>query len=197
MAGATRNPEVDAYLGGVGKWRREFEALRAILLDSPMTEALKWGVPCYTFQTKNVVLIHEFKDYCALLFFKGALMADPGGLLIRQSENVQTARQIRFASVQDIAALTPTLKAYVEEAIELERSGAKVKLKAARDFEIPDEFRTRLDADAALKAAFEALTPGRRRAYLLHFSAPKQSKTRASRIDKCAPAILSGRGLDD
>jgi uncharacterized protein YdeI (YjbR/CyaY-like superfamily) len=197
MTVGARNPKVDASLDDVETWKTEFEALRAILLQAPLTEELKWGVPCYTFKAKNVVLIHGFKDYCALLFFKGALMADPEGVLVRQTENVQAARQIRFADVRDIKAMDATLKAYVREAVELESSGAKVKLKTTREFGIPEEFQKRLDAAPALKSAFEALTPGRQRAYILHFSAPKQTKTREARIDKSTPRILDGKGLDD
>lgn len=191
------NPKVDAYLSGVDKWREEFEALRAIILDLPLTEELKWGVPCYAFDKKNVVLIHGFKDYCAILFVKGALLKDADGVLIRQTENVQAARQIRFTQVGEIAQLEPVLKAYIAEAIEIEKSGRKVKLKAPSDFAMPEELQNKLDEAPALKAAFQALTPGRQRAYILHFSAPKQSKTREARIEKHTQSILDGKGLND
>lgn len=168
-----------------------------INLDCGLTEELKWGVPCYTFDNKNVVLIHAFKEYCALLFFKGALLNDAEGILITQTENVQAARQIRFTSLREIEKLEPVLKTYVYEAIEVERAGLKVKLKKTSEFTVPEEFQNTLDKNRALKTAFAALTPGRQRAYLLYFSSPKQSKTRASRIEKCMPKILHGKGLND
>ena len=191
------NPKVDAFLSRERKWREEFEKLRAIVLDCGLTEELKWGVPCYTFQKRNVVLMHGFKDYCALLFFKGALLKDPNGILIQQTKNVQSARQIRFTNIREISKLKTVLKAYIKEAIEVEKSGLKVKFKKTSDFAIPDEFQTKLDKIPALKKAFAALTPGRQRAYIFYFSAPKQSKTRESRVEKFIPQILKGKGLDD
>lgn len=191
------NPKVDAYLKRNARWRLEMTALRALLLDCPLIEDLKWGVPCYTLDGKNVVLIHAFKDYCALLFHKGALMKDPEGILIQQTDNVQSARQIRFTGLDEIKRMQNLLKAYVHDAIEVEKAGLKVVRKAVSEFAMPQEFADALGADAALKAAFEALTPGRQRAYLLHFSSAKQSATRQSRVDKCRARILDGKGLDD
>ena len=191
------NPKVDAFMSAATKWREEFEKLREIILDSELTEELKWGQPCYTYQGKNVLLMHGFKDYCAVLFHKGALLQDADGILIRQTENVQAGRQIRFTSVQEIRRLERTLKAYIREAIEVEKSGLKVELKTTAEYAVPEEFQSRLDTDPALKAAFEALTPGRQRAYIFHFSQAKQSATRASRVEKCIPKILDGLGLDD
>jgi uncharacterized protein YdeI (YjbR/CyaY-like superfamily) len=191
------NPKVDAYLQRADKWREEFENLRSIALDCDLAEELKWGEPCYQLNGKNVVLMHGFKDYCAYLFFKGALMKDPNGILVQQTENVQSARQIRFTNSGEIAQLRPILKAYILEAIEVEKAGLKVEMKKTAEFALSDEFKTRLDGDAALKQAFEALTPGRQRAYLLHFAQPKQAKTRESRIDKAVPDILAGKGLND
>lgn len=162
-----------------------------------MTEELKWGVRCYTIGQKNVVLIHGFKEYCQILFVKGALLKDPDGILIQQTENVQSARQVRFTNVQEIITLEPTLRSYIREAIENEKDGRKVELKATPEFSMPDEFRKRLENDPALKSAFERLTPGRQRAYLLHFSSPKQAATRETRIEKCLPLILAGKGLND
>jgi uncharacterized protein YdeI (YjbR/CyaY-like superfamily) len=191
------NPKVDAYLGKAKTWQAEFEKLRTIILDCPLTEELKWGQPCYTFQKKNIVLIHGFNEYCALLFFKGALLKDANGILIQQTENVQAARQIRFTKVREIVKMETILKAYIHEAIELEKAGLKVNFKKTTEFVIPEEFQNKLDEITALKTAFEALTPGRQRAYILHFSAPKQSKTRESRIEKCMQQILNGKGLND
>jgi uncharacterized protein YdeI (YjbR/CyaY-like superfamily) len=191
------NPKVDGYLRRAKKWREEMEELRTIILDSRLTEELKWGKPCYTFQQSNVVVIQGFKEYCALLFFKGALLKDADGILIQQTENVQAGRQIRFTNVRDIVEMEPILKAYIQEAIEVEKAGLKVKLKKTSDFAIPEEFQERLDAIPGLKTAFDALTPGRQRAYLLYFSAPKQSKTRESRVEKYVQQILDGKGLDD
>lgn len=191
------NPKVDAYLTKAKTWRDEFAELRAILLACPLTEDLKWGVPCYTLEAKNVVLMHGFKDYCALLFFKGVLLADAHGLLIQQTENVQAGRQVRFTNVSQIVERKALLTAYVHEAIEIEKAGLKVALKPVAEFSAPEEFQTKLAEDSALAVAFAALTPGRQRAYLLHFSAPKQSKTRTARVEKWAPAILAGKGLDD
>lgn len=191
------NPKVDGFIRKSKQWRAELEELRAIVLDCELTEELKWGVPCYTFQKRNVVLIHVFKEYCALLFFKGALLKDPKGILIQQTKNVQVGRQIRFADVQQIVKLEKVLKAYIDEAIEVKKAGLKVELKKTADFDVPEEFQKRLDKSRALKKAFEALTPGRQRAYLLYFAAAKQSKTRESRIAKCLPQILQGKGLKD
>lgn len=191
------NPRVDAYLGNVKSWREEFETLRAIILDCQLTEELKWGVPCYTSQGANVVLMHGFKEYCALLFFKGALLKDAEGILLAQTENVQAGRQVRFTNVQEVVELEATLRSYIHEAIEVEKSGLKIPLKKTEDFAIPEEFQKKLDEMSSLRRAFEALTPGRQRAYLLHFSAPKQSKTRESRVEKCVPQILDGKGLND
>ncbi|SON56534.1 hypothetical protein HDIA_2993 [Hartmannibacter diazotrophicus] len=195
MTDDNKNPEVDAYLGRQEAWRQEFEILRTILLGSDLTEDVKWGQPCYRLGTSNVVLMHGFKDYCALLFFKGALMDDPAGILVRQTENVQAARQIRFTAAQDIEAMRSTLSDYVKRAVEVERAGLKVAFKKTAEFPMPEEFRVRLNEAPDLKAAFEALTPGRQRAYLLHFASPKQYQTRLSRIDKCVPKILGGKGL--
>ncbi|MBB6250395.1 YdeI/OmpD-associated family protein [Nitrospirillum iridis] len=197
MTDHPRNPKVDAYLSQATQWREEFGQLRALALSCDLVEDFKWGNPCYTAEGANVVLIHGFKDYCALLFFKGALMPDPRGILIRQTENVQASRQIRFTSAQQIAGMAADLKAYIDAAIAVEKSGQKVEMKKTAEFTMPAEFQARLDGDAALKAAFEALTPGRQRAYLLHFSSAKQAKTREARIEKLRPKILEGKGLDD
>ena len=191
------NPKVDGYLRREKHWREAFEKLRTIILDCGLTEELKWGVPCYTFEKRNVVLMHGFKEYCALLFFKGALLADAKGILIQQTKNVQAARQIRFTSVREIVKLKPVLKAYIHEAIEAEKAGLKVKFKKTTEFKIPEEFQNELHKTPALKTAFAALTPGRQRAYILYFSAPKQSKTRESRVQKCVQQILKGKGLND
>jgi len=195
MAGA--NPKVDEFLASEKKWREEFTRLREIMLDSPLSEEFKWGKPCYTLENGNVVLIHGFKEYWALLFFKGALLKDPKGILVAQSDNTQATRQIRFTSAQEIAKMAPTIRAYVRQAMDVETAGLKVNFKQTKDFACPEEFQTRLDQQPALKAAFEALTPGRQRAYLLHFSAPKLAKTRISRVEKCLPRILARKGLDD
>lgn len=191
------NPKVDLFLQKEKQWKKEFEKLRTILLDSRLTEDLKWGVPCYTFKKKNIVLMHGFKEYCALLFFKGALLQDANGILIKQTKNVQAARQIRFNNVREISKLEPTLKSYVREAIEVEEAGLKVSFKKTAEFAIPDEFQSKLNKNRALRNAFEALTPGRQRGYILYFSAPKQSKTRESRIEKYMLQILNGKGLND
>ena len=192
-----RNPKVDAFLSRAKKWQEEMRKLRTIILDCRLTEELKWGVPCYTFQNGNVVIIHAFKEYCAILFPKGALLKDAQGILIQQTENVQAARQVRFTGVREIVELEPVLKAYISEAVEVEKAGLKVDFKKTSEFAIPEEFQRTLDKIPALKTAFEALTPGRQRGYLLYFSAPKQSKTRESRIEKCLPQILEGKGLND
>ena len=191
------NPKVDFYFSKAQKWQEELKQLRRIVLDCGLVEELKWGCPCYTFQKSNIVLMHVFKEYCALLFFKGALLNDADCILIQQTENVQAARQIRFTNVQEIVAMEKNLKTYIYEAIEVEKAGLKVNLKKTAAFDIPEEFQKKLDETPALKTAFDALTPGRQRAYLLYFSAPKQSKTRASRIEKCVPQILNGKGLND
>lgn len=191
------NPKVDFYFNKARKWQEELEQLRMIALDCGLTEELKWGVPCYTYQENNIVLIHDFKEYCAFLFFKGALLNDPNGILIQQSKNVQSARQVRFTNISEIEMLKPNLKTYIYEAIEVEKAGLKVELKKTEEYPVPEEFQNKLDKMPALKDAFEALTPGRQRAYLLHFSAPKQSKTRESRIEKYLPQILNGKGLND
>lgn len=191
------NPKVDFYFTKTEKWQEELKALRTLCLHCGLTEELKWGVPCYTFENRNVVLIHAFKGYCALLVMKGALLTDADGLLIQQTENVQAARQIRFTGVREIAEKQAVLKAYIYEAMEIEKAGLKVDLKKTEAFTVPEEFEKKLAEDAALKTAFEALTPGRQRAYLLHFSQPKQAKTRTARIEKYAPQILNGKGLND
>ncbi len=191
------NPEVDIFLNKAKKWQEEFEKLRMIILDCGLIEEFKWGKPCYTFQKSNVVLIHGFKEYCALLFFKGVLLKDTKGILVTQTENTQTARQIRFANAREIVEMKPILKVYIQEAIEIERAGLKVNLKKVTEYRVPEEFQNKLDENHALKTAFDALTPGRQRAYLLYFSAPKQSKTRESRIEKYMQHILNGKGLND
>lgn len=192
-----KNPKVDALLRNATKWKEEFETLRTIVLDCELTEEVKWYQPCYTFQKRNIVLLHGFKEYCALLFFKGVLLKDPKRILIQQTENVQAARQIRFTNVREIVRLKPVLKAFIHEAIEIEKAGVKVKLKKTADFKIPQEFKKKLDELPALKTAFEALTPGRQRGYIFHFSQPKQSKTREARIERCVQQIFNGKGLDD
>jgi uncharacterized protein YdeI (YjbR/CyaY-like superfamily) len=191
------NPKVDAYLSKSLKWQQELMKLRMIILDCQLTEELKWGVPCYTFQKSNIVLIHEFKEYCAILFVKGALLHDTNGILIQQTENVQAGRQIRFTNVREIVRIETILKAYIYEAIEVEKAGLKVNFKKTTEFIIPEEFQKKLDEIPALKKAFDALTPGRQRAYIFYFSAPKQSKTRETRVEKCMPQILNRKGLND
>src|SRR6186713_2193082 len=191
------NPKVDWFFAKDTKWQKEYEKLRTIILDCGLIEELKWGCPCYTFESANIVLIHGFKDYCAVLFFKGALLNDPNGILIQQTKNVQSARQIRFTNVREIVKMEKILKAYVYEAIEVERAGLKVKLKKTSEFKIPEEFQKRLVKNAALKKAFNALTPGRQRAYIFYFSQAKQSKTREARVEKYSKQILNGKGLDD
>lgn len=191
------NPKIDFYFSKNEKWQKEIELMRSIAQDCMLSEELKWGVPCYTFQQSNIVLIHVFKEYCAFLFFKGVLMSDPKSILIQQTENVQSARQVRFTDVKEIKALVTVLKAYIFEAIEIEKAGLKVELKKPAEFAMAEEFETELNKNPALKTAFEALTPGRQRAYLLHFSSPKQSKTRTSRVEKSIPDIMNGKGLND
>jgi len=191
------NPKVDWFFAKDTQWQKEYEKLRKIILDCGLTEDLKWGCPCYTFENANIVLIHGFKEYCAFLFFKGALLNDPNGILIQQTKNVQSARQIRFTNVREIVKMEKILKAYVYEAIEVERAGLKVKLKKTSEFKIPEEFQKRLDKNTALKKAFNELTPGRQRAYIFYFSQAKQSKTREARVEKYIKQILNGKGLDD
>jgi uncharacterized protein YdeI (YjbR/CyaY-like superfamily) len=191
------NPKVDFFFNKAGQWQDEYEKLRMIALDCGLIEELKWGCPCYTLNKQNIVLIHGFKEYCAFLFFKGALLSDTHDILIQQTENVQSARQIRFSNLREIVELIPTLKAYIYQAIEVEKAGLKVDLKKTENFSVPAEFQYKLDHIPALKTAFEALTPGRQRGYLLHFSQPKQSKTREARVEKYIPQILDGKGLDD
>ncbi|TXI97445.1 MAG: hypothetical protein E6Q35_06010 [Chryseobacterium cucumeris] len=191
------NPKVNFFFENAGQWQEEFEKLRAIALSTELVEDLKWGCPCYTYKGKNIFLIHGFKEYCALLFFKGALMKDPDHILIQQSKNVQAARQIRFTEVAQINDLEEVLRSYMFQAVEIEESGAKVEMKKTKEFEMAEEFQEKLDQDPALQEAFKALTPGRQRAYLLHFSSAKQSKTREARIEKCIPQIMDGIGLND
>ena len=191
------NPNVDFYFSKSKEWQEEMVKLRTIALDCLLTEELKWGCPCYKFQENNIVLIHEFKDYCAFLFFKGALLSDTHGILIQQTENVQAARQIRFTNLVEIIELETILKTYIYEAIEVEKAGLKVELKKPSDFKIAEEFQNKLDENPDFKTAFYALTPGRQRGYLLHFSEPKQSKTREARVEKCMQQIFDGKGLND
>ncbi|MHB8962390.1 MAG: YdeI/OmpD-associated family protein [Saccharofermentanales bacterium] len=197
MADKTMNPKVDEFLDNARQWKEEYGKLRMIVLDCPLTEELKWGVPCYTYNGANVVLIHGFKEYCAVLFVKGSLLRDTHGILIQQTANVQAGRQIRFTNVQEIVALEATLKDYIYEAIEIEKSGLEVSFKKSAEFAMPEELLHKFAESPELKTAFEALTPGRQRAYLLHFSEPKQSKTRVARIEKYMPQILKGKGLND
>jgi uncharacterized protein YdeI (YjbR/CyaY-like superfamily) len=191
------NPKVDWFFNKDTQWKEEYEKLRQIILDCGLTEELKWGVPCYTWEDKNIVLIHGFKEYCAILFPKGALMKDPKHILIQQTENVQSARQVRFSNITEIYDLEPMLKKYIKEAVEIEKSGQKVELKKASEYPVPEEFQYKLDRMPDLKAAFESLTPGRQKGYLFYFSQPKQSKTREARMEKYMEKILSGRGLED
>ncbi|EIE00545.1 YdeI/OmpD-associated family protein [Leptospira licerasiae] len=191
------NPKVDFFFNKAKQWKEEYEALRKIALASGLTEELKWGQPCYTSQNNNIVLIHGFKEYCAFLFFKGALLKDPKGILIQQTKNVQSARQIRFTNLKEIDKLKTSLKAYIKNAIDVEKSGQKVNFKKTKEFDMPEEFLNKLEESPDLKSAFDSLTPGRQRGYLLHFSSAKQSKTREARIQKYIPHILKGKGLDD
>lgn len=191
------NPKVDWFFDKKTPWQQEYAVLRDIPLECGLTEELRWGCPCYTVDKKNVVLIHGFKDYCALLFFKGALLKDPKGILVQQTKNVQSSRQVRFTGVQEIARLRRVLKAYVTEAIAVEQAGLTVPKKATADFDVPDEFAEKLKTMPALKKAFRALTPGRQRAYLLHFASAKQSATRQARVERHVPRIMAGKGLDD
>ena len=194
---ANKNPKVDAYLAKAKKWRKEFEKLRTVLLGCDLTEELKWGKPCYMFEKSNVAILQGFKDTCALMFFKGALLKDTKGILERPGENSQAARRIPFTSVEQIARLESVLRAYIKEAIKAEKAGLEVKLKNITEHEVPEEFQNKLKQNAALKSAFRALTPGRQRAYLMYFSSAKQSKTRESRIEKCMPKIIKGKALND
>ncbi|WP_417898038.1 YdeI family protein [Bacillus haimaensis] len=197
MTNSKLNRKVDGFLKKTKTWKEEYEKLREIVLDCELTEDFKWMHPCYTFEDKNIVLIHGFKEYCALLFHKGALLKDEHGILIQQTENVQAARQIRFTNVQKIVEMENILKAYIKEAIEVEKAGLEVEYKKHAEYIIPEELQYKFDEMPALKTAFEALTPGRQRAYILHFSKPKQSKTRVSRVEKCMEQILDGKGLNE
>ncbi|MFY4776555.1 YdeI/OmpD-associated family protein [Metabacillus sp. RGM 3146] len=197
MTNSGMNPKVDEFISKAKKWKEEYEKLRNIVLECELREEFKWMHPCYTYEKKNVVLIHGFKEYCALLFHKGSLLQDAHGILIQQTENVQAARQIRFTNVQEIVEMETILKAYINEAIEVEKAGLEVNFKKNTDYSIPEEFQNKLDETPALKTAFEALTPGRQRAYLLYFSGPKQSKTRVARVEKSMQDILDGKGLND
>ncbi|MES2772654.1 MAG: DUF1801 domain-containing protein [Bacteroidota bacterium] len=191
------NPKVDFYFTKAKTWKEEIGKLRTIILDCHLAEELKWGCPCYTFEGNNIVLIHVFKEYCAMLFFKGALLKDPHGILIQQTENVQSARQVRFTSVEEIVKLAAVLKAYIFEAVEVEEAGLKVELKKTKEYKVPEEFQKKLDESSVLKTAFKVLTPGRQRGWLLHFAAAKQSKTREARVEKSIPLILDGKGFND
>ncbi|MFW9867913.1 MAG: YdeI family protein [Candidatus Thorarchaeota archaeon] len=191
------NSKVDEYLSKIEKWHEEMKKLRIIILDCGLTEELKWGKPCYTFQKSNIVIIQGFKGYCALMFFKGVLLKDTNGILIKPGEHTQAGRQIRFTNVQEIVEMEPILKAYIDEAVEVEKAGLKVNFKKTTEFIIPEEFQNKLDENPTLKTAFDALTPGRQRAYIFYFSQPKQSKTRKSRVEKYMQQILNGKGLND
>ncbi|HHV11779.1 MAG TPA: hypothetical protein GXX75_16010 [Clostridiales bacterium] len=197
MADNKMNPKVDEFLNAAKQWKEEYKKLRTIILDCQLTEDFKWGKPCYTLQNENIVLIHGFKEYCALLFIKGALLKDSNSLLVQQTENVQAGRQIRFTSLQEIEELEPVIKDYIYEAIEIEKAGLQIDFKKTAEFPVPEELQAKFDELPALKTAFEALTPGRQRAYLFNFSQPKQSKTRVARIEKYTQKILEGKGLDD
>ncbi len=197
MAKSIGNPKVDWFFSKATKWQKEYEQLRTIVLDTGLTEELKWGCPCYAFEKKNIVLIHGFKEYCAFLFFKGALLKNSKGILIQQTENVQSARQIRFTNVKEIVKMKSILQAYIYEAVEVEEAGLKVDFKKTADFTIPEEFQNKLDKKPALKKAFNALTPGRQRAYIFYFASAKQPKTREARVEKYVKQILDGKGLDD
>jgi uncharacterized protein YdeI (YjbR/CyaY-like superfamily) len=191
------NPKVNWFFEKDQQWQDEYEKLRTICLSTGLTEELKWGQPCYTIGKSNIVLIHGFKEYCALLLFKGALLSDPENILIQQTENVQSPRQVRFRNLMEIVDLEPVLKAYIHEAIEVEKAGLRIEMKKTADFKVPEEFQYKLDAIPALKEAFEKLTPGRQRGYLFHFSQPKLAKTRQERVEKFIPKILAGKGWDD
>lgn len=191
------NPQVNWFFDKQGKWQEAFQELRDIVLDCGLTEELKWGCPCYTHQKSNIVLIHGFNDYCALLFMQGALLKDPKKILVQQTQNVQSARQLRFSGMEDILKKKATIKAYINDAIKNDKAGLKVEMKKTNEYEIPDEFETALMEIPELKNAFHRLTPGRQRAYLLYFSSAKQSKTRMERVEKYIPKILNNKGLDD
>lgn len=195
--GSLKNPIVDAYIANAKQWRPEFLKLREIVLSCPLTEEFKWRVPCYTYEGGNVVMIHGFKAYCAILFVKGSLLSDPNGILVQQTVNVQAARQVRFKNVAEIEALTPVLKEYIMQAIEVENAGTAVDYKKNTDFTIPEELLNKFDEIPDLSTAFHALTPGRQRAYVLHFTQPKQAKTREARVEKYVQQILDGRGLNN
>lgn len=191
------NQNVDWFFEKDTQWKEEYAKLRQVCLDCGLTEELKWGCPSYSYKDNNIVLIHGFNKYCALLFHKGVLLKDPHDILVQQTENVQSARQIRFTDPQEIEDMEPILKTYINKAIEVEKAGLKVEFKKTKEFDVPDEFQQKLDEDPELKAAFEDLTPGRKRGYLLHFSGAKQSKTRVRRVEKCIPKIMEGKGLHD
>ena len=191
------NPNVDFYFEKAGEWQQELEELRAIILDCGLTEELKWGVPCYTWEGANVLLIHAFREYCAILFHKGGLLSDPEDVLIQQTKNVQAGRQIRFRSLQEVVDMRPVIRSYIHEAVEVEKAGLKVELRTTEEYDVPEELQRRFDGDPELKAAFEGLTPGRQRGYLLHFGGAKKSETRESRIEKSIPRIFEGKGLQD
>lgn len=191
------NPKVDFYFDKAPKWQKEITKLRSIILNCGLNEELKWGSPCYTHKKSNIVLIHVFKEYCAVLFFKGALLKDTEAVLVQQTENVQAQRQMRFTSIEEVDKMAEVLKNYVYETIEIEKAGLKVPLKKTKEYPVAEEFKSKLETSKELKAAFEALTPGRQRGYLLHFSSAKQAKTREARVEKCIPNILGGKGLDD
>lgn len=197
MTESELNPKVSAYVSKPGKWQEAYSRLREIVLDCGLEEEFKWGCPCYSDGGHNIVLIHGFKEYCALLFFKGALMKDAKGILIQQTENVQAGRQIRFTSAAEIAKLEKTLKSYIKDAIAVEKSGQKIEYKDTKEYSVPEELQVKFDELPALREAFYALTPGRQRGYLLHFASPKLSRTRESRVEKCMDQILEGRGLND
>ncbi|MGO4500675.1 YdeI family protein [Paenibacillus sp. 2RAB27] len=197
MVSSRMSISVDEFYGKAKRWKDEFGELRKIIQACQLNEEVKWGCPCYTFQNKNIVLVHGFKDYCAVLFFKGSLLQDANGVLIQQTENVQAGRQMRFTNVREVAAMESILKAYIYEALEVEKAGIEVNFKKSTEYKIPEELHSKFEEMPVLKSAFEALTPGRQRAYLLHFSEPKQSKTRVSRIEKYEQHILEGKGLQD
>ena len=197
MAPSIGNSKVDWFFDKPTQWQKEYQKLRAIILDCNLTEELKWGQPCYAFEKRNIVLIHGFKDYCAVLFFKGALLKDKKKILIQQTENVQAPRQIRFTGLSEVKKLEATLKTYIYDAVEVEESGVKVPLKKTAEFKMPEEFKKKLDKNTALKNAFYELTPGRQRGYLLYFSSAKQAKTREARIEKYTKQIMAGKGLED
>jgi len=197
MAKSKINPKVDTYISNAKKWQEETQALRMVLIDCGLSEDIKWGKPCYSFDESNIVIIQGFKDYFALLFFKGMLLKDANGVLVKMGENTNVGRQMRFADVKEIRKMKPIIKAYIQEAIELEKAGVRVTLKKTSEYTIPNELQNKLNEMPALQKAFDTLTPGRQKAYIFFFSQPKQSKTRESRIEKCIPQILEGKGLND